>query len=147
MTEVFAVSCHDKISFESCIHKYPWVTGLFSRKQVHPLIGRAMCPAFKRKVCFPKDTMNCKVECLPNPTGTAVARQLYPKHKLLEWWHNDVFPSQLMFVGLGLYVFGVIGVQRVMASWLPYCSFIFYATRVVADRGLGIEWLPMYYYQ
>lgn len=85
---LYVVCCKEGIS---C--KYPWISGVFERPQRHPMIGRAVCSMYERKIVLPNnDKMDFDIELLPNTCGTLVIRQTYPS-RLQSWW-KMYFPAR-----------------------------------------------------
>ena len=127
ITEVYVVAAKEDISFEKALHKYPWLAGLFSRPQIHPMIGRAVCPVYKREVVLPiEDTMDFDIEILPNKCGTLIVRQVYSS-----WWRNvweDWFPSFFLFVGLLALLYNWEGLDGYLCSAFSKGIFSFAAT-------------------
>ena len=143
ITEIYVVAAKENIPFEKALHKYPWVAGVFSRPQMHPMIGRAVCPIYKREVALPiEDTMDFDIEILPNKCGTLIVRQVYSS-----WWRNvweDWFPSFFLFVGLLALLYNWEGLDGYLAV-APYAG-VFYISRTIADASMGIEWLKQFSY-
>ena len=141
ITEVYVVAAKEDISFEKALHKYPWVAGLFSRPQIHPMIGRAVCPVYKREVVLPiEDTMDFDIEILPSKSGPLEVRQVYSS-----WWRNireEWFPNLVLFIGLLALLYKWQGLDGYIAV-APYAGF-FYMVRAVADASMGIEWGKQY---
>lgn len=109
------------------------------------MIGRAVCPVYKRKVVFPADTMNFNIQVIPNKAGAVVVRQRY-NSRLQQSWH-DMLPTQLVF-GLVVMYLTLLSDRRgevLMSSVGPY-AVVYYSVRMVVDRTLGIEWIDLYRY-
>jgi len=142
IVEVYVVACKEGIPFETALHKYPWFGGIFTRPQIHPLIGRAVCPIYKRKIVFPKDIMNFDVQVIPNKAGMAVVRQ---RTAGLQWWH-DLLLTQLLFGVVVIYLMFLSNRswwEILTSSVGPYAA-VYYSVRMAVDRTLGLEWIDLY---
>ena len=150
LTEVYVVSCKEGISLEEALAKYDWVSGLFSKKQVHAMIGRAACPLYKRELPFPVkgDVMEFDYDVID--AGVAMLRQR--QNTLLGNLKEDLYVSHFVLVGLAIYLSywehlqsGLLSFSWV-AALAPYAA-VFYTVRVIVDWQLGITWHPFFYYR
>lgn len=144
MNEVYVVACKEQLPFEEALAKYPWATRLFSRKQVHAMIGRAACPLYKRELPFPvkEDIMDFDYDVIDS-----VMAKLRQRHNsILGNLRESLDASHILLAAMILYLC-YLDAQELSWIWTiaPYAS-IFYPVRVFVDRMLGIQWHASFRY-
>ena len=149
ITEVYVVSCKEQLPLEDALARYPWVSGVFTKKQVHPMLGKAACPLYKRTLPFPVkgDIMDFDYDVVTS--GVAKLKQRHENffRNLLEY----VYVSHVALAALAGYLCycDYLDGQSMPFSWVlkvaPYAG-TFYSIRVVTDWWLGVQWHPLYFY-
>jgi len=144
ITDVYVMACVDGICFEEALMKYPWMTGLFSKQQLHPMIGRAVCPVYKRQVTFPKDEMKFKPNFIATPSGMALLEQQYESFWGRLWEHFSFVNAIAFGVGLAT-CYRLFWTQQILdLQVLLLSGALFYSARWTVDRALGIRWIERY---
>lgn len=149
IAEVYVVSCKEQLSFEKTLTRYPWASGLFTRKQVHPLIGKNACPLYKREIPFPVKNHVMDFEYDVIDASLALLRQRHDS--FVGDLREDIHVSQVVLACMTMYLCYLDFVQGNVASfsWLwkigPYAAG-FYIVRELVDWQLGIKWHPKYHF-
>ena len=140
VTDVYVVACKESLSFNEALTRYPWVSGIFVGEQIHPMIGKAVCPLYKRELEFPKDVMEFEYEVVEGAMLGLRQRRSSWAGRLWE----DVLVCHYVLPLLALYL------TYTDLSWIrtvaPYAA-AFYLTRELIDWQLGIHWHPKYHCQ
>ena len=112
------------------------------------MIGRAVCPMYKETVHFPihSVTMDFEIEIIPNKSGPMLIQQKYDT-LWGQLFGNMVFSkvvlSMVFVLHLVLYRDVEGFAKDLVLGVLPYGA-AFYSVRFMADRAMGIEWLPIF---
>lgn len=144
ITDVYVLAAKDGIDFDTAIHRYPLTADIFNNTQLHPLVGRAACPIYKREVVFPKgDAMDFEFDFVRIPGGQAILR---PKHQSLVWklWEEILLAHYVLAV-LALYLIHSQGLEQTVRVLGPPAA-IFYAVRTLVDYSFAIPHDPRHHF-
>lgn len=108
------------------------------------MIGRAVCPLYRRPIAFPKDVMDFTYELVPVPSGTLELREIFAPFWRQLWHH--LLPCHVGATLLALWIVAMEARDSKVLRRLALSFSTFYAVRTIADRMMGIEWHKSYSY-
>ncbi|CAB9525789.1 expressed unknown protein [Seminavis robusta] len=144
ITDVYVLGCKHQIDFETTLHRYPLTAELFNNNQIHPLVGRAACPLYKREIVFPEgDCMDFEFDFIRVPGGQAFLRQHHAS-ALWNLWEDTLLSHYILVAGgiLLLWSHGLAQFVQVLA--LPMTAF--YSIRTCVDAYFQIPHDPCHHY-
>ena len=150
ITDVYIVCCKENLTWEEGIHKYKWFD-IFSKEQIHPLIGTHICPMYKRTVIFPPDKMDFDIEVVETKSSLLAIRE--KKKKEHSWQYRNVILLLSVTTVLSLCYFlsfqvsrfdvDVEELSRILSrscQKVAPSAILFYVIRFAVDHAMGTSW-------